>query len=173
MGKPDKTQSDVLEVLRGVVDSVKAGTVFGTPVSYKGLTVLPVARIAGGGGGGRGEDANGRGAEGSGGGIGLSARPVGVYVIKDDEVTWSPAVDVTKVVLGGQIVGIVALLTLRTLFKILRDRRQPAPEQMARRQMSRRQKARKRESRKRESREQESREPVEQEPGVPEPTMTV
>ena len=183
MGKPDKTQSDVLEVLRGVVDSVKAGTVFGTPVSYKGLTVLPVARIAGGGGGGRGEDANGRGAEGSGGGIGLSARPVGVYVIKDDEVTWSPAVDVTKVVLGGQIVGIVALLTLRTLFKILRDRRQPAPEQMARRQMSRRQKARKRESRKRESREQESREqesrePVEQgtlepEPAVPEPTMTV
>jgi len=178
MGKPDKTQSDVLEVLRGVVDSVKAGTVFGTPVSYKGLTVLPVARIAGGGGGGRGEDANGRGAEGSGGGIGLSARPVGVYVIKDDEVTWSPAVDVTKVVLGGQIVGIVALLTLRTLFKILRDRRQPAPEQMARRQMSRRQKARKRESRKRESREQESREqesrePVEQKPGVPEPTMTV
>ena len=178
MGKPDKTQSDVLEVLRGVVDSVKAGTVFGTPVSYKGLTVLPVARIAGGGGGGRGEDANGRGPEGSGGGIGLSARPVGVYVIKDDEVTWSPAVDVTKVVLGGQIVGIVALLTLRTLFKILRDRRQPAPEQMARRQMSRRQKARKRESRKRESREQESREqesrePVEQEPGVPEPTMTV
>jgi len=178
MGKPDKTQSDVLEVLRGVVDSVKAGTVFGTPVSYKGLTVLPVARIAGGGGGGRGEDANGRGAEGSGGGIGLSARPVGVYVIKDDEVTWSPAVDVTKVVLGGQIVGIVALLTLRTLFKILRDRRQPAPEQMARRQMSRRQKARKRESRKQESREQESREPVEQgtlepEPAVPEPTMTV
>ena len=178
MGKPDKTQSDVLEVLRGVVDSVKAGTVFGTPVSYKGLTVLPVARIAGGGGGGRGEDANGRRAEGSGGGIGLSARPVGVYVIKGDEVTWSPAVDVTKVVLGGQIVGIVALLTLRTLFKILRDRRQPAPEQMARRQMSRRQKARKRESRKRESREQESREPVEQgtlepEPAVPEPTMTV
>ncbi|HEY9337252.1 MAG TPA: spore germination protein GerW family protein [Kribbella sp.] len=183
MGKPDKTQSDVLEVLRGVVDSVKAGTVFGTPVSYKGLTVLPVARIAGGGGGGRGEDANGRGAEGSGGGIGLSARPVGVYVIKDDEVTWSPAVDVTKVVLGGQIVGIVALLTLRTLFKILRDRRQPAPEQMARRHMARRQmargqKARKRESRKQESREQESREPVEQgtlepEPAVPEPTMTV
>ncbi|MEV6269658.1 spore germination protein GerW family protein [Kribbella sp. NPDC051936] len=158
MGKPDKTQSDVLEVLRGVVDSVKAGTVFGAPVSYKGLTVLPVARIAGGGGGGRGEDANGRGAEGSGGGIGLSARPVGVYVIKDDEVTWSPAVDVTKVVLGGQIVGIVALLTLRTLFKILRDRRQRAPEQ---------------EPRKQESRESREREPLEPEPAVPQPTMTV
>jgi uncharacterized spore protein YtfJ len=133
MGKPDKTQSDVLEVLRGVVDSVRAGTVFGTPVSHKGLTVLPVARITGGGGGGRGDDANGRGAEGSGGGLGLSARPVGVYVIGNDKVTWSPAVDVTKVILGGQIVGIVALLTLRTLFKIFRDRRQQAlatqPEQ--------------------------------------------
>ncbi|MGW5195142.1 spore germination protein GerW family protein [Kribbella sp. NPDC004138] len=168
MGKPDKTQSDVLEVLRGVVDSVKAGTVFGTPVSYKGLTVLPVARIAGGGGGGRGEDANGRGAEGSGGGIGLSARPVGVYVIKDDEVTWSPAVDVTKVVLGGQIVGIVALLTLRTLFKILRDRRQRAPEREPRKQESR-----KRESRKQESRESREQQPLEPEPAVPEPTMTV
>lgn len=123
MGKPDRNQADVLDVLRGVVDSVKAATVFGTPVVRKGLTVLPVARIAGGGGGGRGDDANGRGAEGSGGGIGLSARPVGVYVIDGEKVTWSPAVDVTKVVLGGQIVGIVALLTLRSLLKIFRDRR--------------------------------------------------
>jgi uncharacterized spore protein YtfJ len=129
MGKPDKTQPDVYEVLRGVVDSVRAGTVFGTPVSHNGLTVLPVAKIAGGGGGGRGDDANGRGAEGSGGGLGLTARPVGVYVIDGEKVTWSPAVDVTKVILGGQIVGIVALLTLRTLFKIFRDRQRRRPQE--------------------------------------------
>jgi uncharacterized spore protein YtfJ len=116
MTKRDGTESDVLDVLRGVVDGVKAGTVFGAPVSDNGLTVLPVARIAGGGGGGRGDGSNGRGADGSGGGLGLSARPVGVYVIGDGKVTWSPAVDVTRVILGGQLVGIVALLTLRTLF---------------------------------------------------------
>jgi uncharacterized spore protein YtfJ len=133
MTKRDETKADVLDVLHGIVDGVKAGTVFGAPVSHNGITVLPVARITGGGGGGRGEDRNGRGADGSGGGLGLSARPVGVYVIGDGEVTWSPAVDVTRVILGGQLVGIVALLTLRTLFKLIRDRRardrQPAPEE--------------------------------------------
>ncbi|MER7244881.1 spore germination protein GerW family protein [Kribbella sp. NPDC000426] len=122
MAKPDETRQDVLDVLRGVVDGVKSGTVFGEPVTHNGLTVLPVARLTGGGGGGRGDSLNGRQGEGSGGGIGLSARPVGVYVIGNDEVTWSPAVDVTKVALGGQLVGIVALLTLRTLFKMVRDR---------------------------------------------------
>lgn len=123
MAKRDMSQGDVLDVLRGVVDGVKAGSVFGTPVSHNGFTVLPVARISGGGGGGRGDGSNGRGADGSGGGLGLSARPVGVYVMGEDRVTWSPAVDVTKVILGGQLVGIVALLTLRTLFKLIRDRR--------------------------------------------------
>lgn len=122
MAKSVGTQSDVLEVLRGVVDGVKAGTVFGAPVSHDGMTILPVARITGGGGGGRGDDSNG--ADGSGGGLGLSARPVGVYVIGDGKVTWSPAVDVTRVILGGQLVGIVALLTLRTLFKIFRARQE-------------------------------------------------
>lgn len=124
MAKSD--QDDVLDVLRGVVDGVKAGTVFGTPVSHEGLTVLPVARIGGGMGGGRGDGRNGRGAEGSGGGFGLSARPVGVYVIGDGKVSWSPAVDVTRIALGGQLVGIVALLTLRTLFKMIRDRQRQA-----------------------------------------------
>lgn len=124
MAKPDGTQSDVLEVLRGIVDGVKAGTVFGAPVSHDGMTILPVARITGGGGGGRGDGSNGRGADGSGGGLGLSARPVGVYVIGDGKVTWSPAVDVTRVILGGQLVGVVALLTLRTLFKIFRARQE-------------------------------------------------
>lgn len=120
MAKRDETQQDVVDVLRGVADGVKAGTVFGTPVSHDGLTVLPVARIGGGGGGGRGDDGAG---QGSGGGLGLSARPVGVYVIGNGKVTWSPAVDVTRVILGGQLVGMVALLTLRTLFKMIRDRR--------------------------------------------------
>ncbi|WP_329475185.1 spore germination protein GerW family protein [Kribbella sp. NBC_01510] len=109
----------VLEILQGVIDGVKAGTVFGQPIEKDGVTVLPVARISGGGGGGKGQDAGGREAEGAGGGLGLSARPVGVYVIRDGKVSWSPAVDVTRVILGGQLVGVVALLTLRALFKII------------------------------------------------------
>ena len=117
----------VLEILQGVIDGVRAGTVFGQPIEKDGVTVLPVARISGGGGGGKGQDAGGREAEGAGGGLGLSARPVGVYVIRDGKVSWSPAVDVTRVILGGQLVGVVALLTLRALFKIIRGR-------MARRQ---------------------------------------
>ena len=96
----------VLEILQGVIDGVKAGTVFGQPIEKDGVTVLPVARISGGGGGGKGQDAGGREAEGAGGGLGLSARPVGVYVIRDGKVSWSPAVDVTRVILGGQLVGV-------------------------------------------------------------------
>ena len=58
-----------------------------------------------------------RARSGSGGGVGfgVTARPVGVYVVKDGEVTWQPSIDVMRIVLGGQIVAVVALLTLRRL----------------------------------------------------------
>ena len=122
MAKPEETQTDVLSILRGVVDGVKAGTVFGTPISQNGVTVLPVARISGGGGGGggTGRDTGGQENDGAGGGLGLSARPVGVYVIRGDKVTWTPAIDATKVILGAQLLGLVALLTVRAIFKARR-----------------------------------------------------
>jgi hypothetical protein len=41
-------------------------------------------------------------------------------VIRGDEVTWKPAIDVNRVILGGQILGVVALLVIRS---ILRRRR--------------------------------------------------
>ena len=50
-------------------------------------------------------------------GFGLSATPAGVYVLKDDKVSWQPAVDVNRVVLGGQLVALVALLVLRSLVR--------------------------------------------------------
>jgi hypothetical protein len=56
---------------------------------------------------------------GSGGGFGLAARPVGAFVIKDGAVTWRPTIDVNKIVLGGQMVAVVALLTARTILKRL------------------------------------------------------
>ena len=45
-----------------------------------------------------------------------SARSLpGVFVITGDDVRWQPAVDVNRIVLGGQIVGIVFLLVLRSI----------------------------------------------------------
>ena len=131
MAKSAETRTDVLEILQGVVDSVKAGMVFGTPVSKDGVTMLPVARISGGGGGGggTGQQAGGQDMDGSGGGFGLIARPVGVYVLRDRQVTWTPAVDTTKVILGFQLLGLAALLTIRTILKARRraERRRSQP----------------------------------------------
>ena len=59
---------------------------------------------------------------GNGGGYGLGVIPVGALVIRDGTVSWRPAVDVNKVILGGQLVAVVALLTLRSYLK-LRARR--------------------------------------------------
>jgi hypothetical protein len=42
---------------------------------------------------------------------------VGAFFLKDGKVSWRPAVDVNKIVLGGQVVAIVALLTIRAIVK--------------------------------------------------------
>jgi uncharacterized spore protein YtfJ len=115
----------VLETVREAVDSATAGRVFGTPVVQDGLTVLPVAKVSGGGGGGGGTGPASEGQEsaGAGGGLGVSAKPLGVFVIKDGKVSWRPAIDVNKVILGGQIVAVTALLVVRAFLKA-RSRRQ-------------------------------------------------
>jgi hypothetical protein len=38
-------------------------------------------------------------------------------VVKDGEVTWQPAVDVTRIVVGGQLLALVAILAVRSLFR--------------------------------------------------------
>ena len=47
----------------------------------------------------------------------MSARPVGAYRIRGDEVEWVPAADTTKVIIVAEVLGIVALLVLRSIFK--------------------------------------------------------
>ena len=42
-------------------------------------------------------------ANNAGGGFGLSATPAGAYVIRGGAVEWQPAIDVNRIVLGGQI----------------------------------------------------------------------
>jgi len=131
IGMPQVMQNEtsVFETIREVVDNASAGRVFGTPVTQDGVTVLPVAKVSGGGGGGGGTGPAIEGQEtgGSGGGMGLSAKPLGVFVLKDGKVGWRPAVDINKIIMGGQIVLVVALLTVRALAKA-RARRMAAED---------------------------------------------
>ena len=107
---------EVEELLSRAQDAVSVRRVFGEPYEKDGVTIVPAAMVVGGGGGGRGEGADGSGS-GSGSGFGLVGRPVGAYVIKDGNVSWRPALDVTAVVLCAQAVLVAALLVLRTVGK--------------------------------------------------------
>ena len=106
----------------GVKDVMTVRRVFGEAYQVDGVAIIPVAVIRGGGGGGGGEGdsgVNGKQGTGSGGGMGfgVNARPVGVYIVKDGEVTWQPAIDVMRIIIGGQLLGLVALLTFRSLVR--------------------------------------------------------
>ena len=94
---------NVDEILGGARDAMTVKRVFGDPIESEGVTIVPVARVGGGGGGGGDDTSNG------GAGFGLRARPVGAYVIKDGEVSWKPAVDPGRIVLGWQIVAGLAV----------------------------------------------------------------
>jgi uncharacterized spore protein YtfJ len=107
---------EVQDVIAQARDALTVKRVFGEPYEKDGVTVIPVARVQGGAGGGGGEGPDGQG-RGSGSGFGLSARPVGAFVLRGDELTWRPVVDVNRIVLGGQVVAVVALLTIRAIVK--------------------------------------------------------
>src|SRR3954463_9457306 len=106
---------DVQQILGQARDAMTVQRVFGEPYEKDGVTVIPVAAVSGGGGGGGGEQEDQ--GKGSGVGYGIRARPVGVYVIKGDSVTWMPAFDLNRVVIGGQIVAMLLLLVVRPLLR--------------------------------------------------------
>ena len=114
---------DPNELIQQSRDALTVQRVFGEPYERDGVTVIPAASIRGGAGGGKGEgeapDGTGSGS-GSGGGFGLTAKPAGVYVIDGSQVRWQPAVDVNRIILGGQVVAIVLLVVAGS---ILRRRR--------------------------------------------------
>jgi uncharacterized spore protein YtfJ len=107
---------EVQEVIAQARDTLTVKRVFGEPYEKDGVTIIPAARVRGGAGGGGGQDAEGKGS-GSGGGFGITAHPVGAFMIREGELSWRPAVDVNRVILGGQVVAVVALLTLRAIVK--------------------------------------------------------
>jgi uncharacterized spore protein YtfJ len=111
----DTALGNVVDKLNGIKDVMTVQRVFGEPTQVDGITVLPVAVVRGGGGAGGGggtmpeQEQQG---EGAGLGFGLNARGIGVYAVKDGSVTWQPAVDVTRIILGAQLVAAAALLVL-------------------------------------------------------------
>jgi uncharacterized spore protein YtfJ len=108
--------TDVRQTIEQAKDAITVRRVFGDPYEKGGVTVIPAARVQGGAGGGTGEAPDGKGG-GTGSGFGVNARPVGAYVIRDDDVVWRPAVDVNRVILGAQLVAIAALLLARAVVR--------------------------------------------------------
>lgn len=102
-----------MKILDQVKELVSGATVYGEPYVKNGLTVIPASRISGGGGGGQESGADAA----AGGGAGVDARPVGAFVVKGDDVSWVPAIDVNRIVLGSQVVAVIALLTVRAIVK--------------------------------------------------------
>jgi len=108
---------DTQELIGRTAESLTARRVFADPIHQDGTTVILAAAVRGGAGGGEGhpgteEEALGSGA---GSGFGLSAKPAGAFVIRGGRVSWKPAVDLNRVVLGGQLLLGAGLLLLRAV----------------------------------------------------------
>jgi uncharacterized spore protein YtfJ len=130
MDRTGRRSFDPSTLVSTAADLLTVRRVFGEAYDRDGVRVIPVAKVLGGtglgyGGGdlsnpagdaADGEDSGyggqGGGGEGGGGGLGVRVRPVGVYVIDDQGVHWRPALDLNRVVLGGQLAGMVAVLAL-------------------------------------------------------------
>jgi uncharacterized spore protein YtfJ len=133
---------DVGKLLEKASDQVSVRRAFGPAYEKDGLLIIPVALVAGGGGGGLTrpgranraaraasppEEAGPPGGASpadaasidAGGGFGGLVLPVGVYVVKGDQVRWVSAVDVTIAVLASA--GLV-----RTLARSFTRRRRPS-----------------------------------------------
>lgn len=95
------------ELLQGAREAISVRRVYGEPVEAEGVTVVPAAIVVGGGGGGGDADDNG------GGGFGLMARPVGAWVIREGEVSWRPALDLTLLAAISSIALLGGLRLLR------------------------------------------------------------
>ena len=137
--EPSSPPFDPQALTHAASDALNVRRVFGEAYERNGTWVIPVAKVMGwtgaGFGSGRGgpgmhgprarqvpgadESAMGEGS-GGGGGFAIRVRPTGVYVVDDSGVHWRPAVDVNRMILGGQAVGIVVSLALAW---VLRRRR--------------------------------------------------
>jgi uncharacterized spore protein YtfJ len=109
---------DLLEPIGKAEDALTVRRVFGEPYEKNGVTVIPTARVQGAVGGGGGQAPGGEG--GTGTGFAMNMKPFGLFVMKDGDVSWQPAVDVNRAILGGQVIAIAALLVVRSIVKLRR-----------------------------------------------------
>jgi uncharacterized spore protein YtfJ len=124
---------DVKDLLNRATENISVSRAFGSAYEKDGVLVIPVALVAGGGGGGgsttpanssHDDEAtessdihHGKQETGSGGGFGGCVVPVGAYVVKDEQVRWVPAVNVTVIVIA--VLCAIRLLT-RSRVKVQR-----------------------------------------------------
>ncbi|MGP4015380.1 hypothetical protein [Saccharopolyspora sp. 5N708] len=104
-------QSDRADILETLAERLGKHQVFGEPVQQGDTTLVPVASIRVGGGrrGRPGDD---------GRGLGVVSRPVGAFSISaDGEVGWHPAVNVNRIVWGGQLALATALIAFAIAFR--------------------------------------------------------
>jgi uncharacterized spore protein YtfJ len=99
------------DTVQRTIDGMQPKQVYAEPIERDGVIFLAAAKVRGGGGGGGDTEGNG------GAGFGLTAKPAGMYVIRDGQAEWKPALDLNRVILGGQVVAIVALLVIRSILK--------------------------------------------------------
>jgi len=107
------------QVLGEARDALSATRVYAEPFIKNGTTVIPAAAVRGGAGGGEAQEG-----KGESGGFGLSAHPTGAWVIQGEDVRWKPAVDVTRIAILGEVVGLFGLFAWRSV-ALARARRRP------------------------------------------------
>lgn len=117
MDNSGSTVASVVAQLSETRDALTVRRVFGDAYELDGVTVIPVARTRGGGGGGGGEGTKeGEDGSGFGTGFGLDVRPVGVYEVREGRIEWKPALDITRLARGGQLLAGLIALCLTALF---------------------------------------------------------
>ena len=114
------TDSSALEKLGAIKEAMTVSRAFGESYQVDGITIIPVATVRGGGGGGTGtgtDKNSGEKGTGSGLGFGAAVRPIGVVVVKDGKVTWQPTIDVMRIILGAQLLGLAGIFAVRKIIE--------------------------------------------------------
>jgi uncharacterized spore protein YtfJ len=125
---------DVQDLMNRVSQNFSVTCAFGTAYEKDGTLVIPVALVTGGGGGGEnspatsppassdidklnesleGGPAKGQSEMGAGAGFGGAVLPLGVYVVKGDQVSWVPVVNVVSVIAGLCVLRLLGIMGKR------------------------------------------------------------
>ncbi|WP_037321367.1 sporulation protein [Amycolatopsis orientalis] len=110
---------NVDELLKKAKNGLETKMVYGEPHHVDGVTVIVAATVGTGGAGADSRDESGH--SGEGGGFGLSAKPVGAYVIKDGKLRWEPAIDVNRLLTTFGMIAVAALFAATRFAKLKRD----------------------------------------------------